>query len=133
MASGHRGLTICVMPLSIKNLNTKVETMHQKLSWKSSWNMDLISSKDVHSSITCSSLKSLMVFFNHLQQFVWPLFESVFINSWPFRSLVLVMNGLDEFLKFSRDGFKEFSWISMKIFVLACVRVNLFLLNLSLT
>ena len=55
MENDGQGSTICAMPSLIKNLNNTVGTVHNKLLWKSLWNMDLILSKYLHSSIAYSS------------------------------------------------------------------------------
>lgn len=91
--------------------------MKNKISWKLSWNFDLISSNEVHSSISYSSQKSSMFFFK-------PLIEVCLTYLWEFvhqQLLVSVMKYLEEFDKLSKDSFKQkFVSFSEKFCPLLC-------------
>ena len=109
--SGSLGSTMWAMPLSIKNLKSKVGIVKRNILWKLSWKRFLILSKKSLSSIVCSSQKSSTICLTHYDKLVLPSFRSMCINcrccDWLMNNFAITFEMLVEF---SQGNFHDFLW-----------------------
>lgn len=102
------GSTMWEIPLSMRNLNSRVGTMHKNELWKSSWNIFFILSNYVLSSISYPLQKSSTIFSNHSNRVVWASFERLCSSNWSSNVSGFIIYNVEKFLEISGDVLYKF-------------------------